>query len=199
MRLLMLLCVLNLAALQPLRAEEPSSVCHDSECFPTTTSVGEARLRLQGIGLLRVWQFRVYTAALHVPENWDAKGDVLDAIPKRLELRYHREITRAQIVKASEDLLARTPGVDKTVLQERLDRIYDWYRDVKAGDSYVLEYHPDTGTTLLSNGEFVGTIPGDDFARAKFGLWLGSTSLSDSLREKLLTPYPRARARAPRR
>jgi hypothetical protein len=199
MRLLLLAGVLCLATLLPLHAEEPSTVCHDAECFPTSASVGDARLRLQGIGLLRVWQLRVYTAALHVPEDWDAKGDVLEAIPKRLELRYHRTITRDQIVTASEELLARTPGVDKPALQERLDRIYDWYRDVKAGDRYVLEYHPQTGTTLLFNGEFVGTIPGDDFARAKFGLWLGRTCLSDSLREKLLTPYPRARGRAPRR
>ena len=60
------------------------------------------------------------------------------------------------------------------MLQSRIDNLAALYRDVKPGDRYALTYIPDEGTTLSLNGETLGSIPGDDFARAVFAIWLGA-------------------------
>ena len=85
-----------------------------------------------------------------------------------------------------ENFLAKNDANDMRALRERLDRINSWYVDVKSGDSYELRYHPESGTTLVFNGTDVGTIEGDDFARAIFGIWLSDVCIDKSFRDKLL-------------
>lgn len=174
-----------------LAADPPATLCHDRVCFPVLDNSVEPPLALQGIGLLRYWGFRVYTAALYVPSGWEEGGDVLDAnVARKLEIRYHRSIAREDIIKASEKAIAANPANDVHVLRERLNRIHSMYVDVEEGDSYVLLYEPEKGTSLYFNGEFVGLIEGADFTRAKFGIWLDPEfCLSSELRTKLLAPY----------
>jgi hypothetical protein len=47
-------------------------------------------------------------------------------------------------------------------------------------------YLPDEGTTLSRNGESLGSIPGDDFARAVFSIWLGANPIDKNFRDLLL-------------
>jgi chalcone isomerase-like protein len=57
---------------------------------------------------------------------------------------------------------------------------------VSPGDRYALTYVPDVGTELRLNEESLATIPGEDFAEAYFGIWLGDQPLDEGLRDKLL-------------
>ena len=71
-------------------------------------------------------------------------------------------------------------------LQSRIDDLSALYRDVKPGDRYALTYIPDKGTTLSLNGKSLGSIPGDDFARAVFAIWLGDNPIDQKFRDQLL-------------
>lgn len=156
--------------------------------FPDSVEIGDDTLPLFGLGLLRYRVFfRGYVGGLYLPPDAGA-SQVLDDVPKALELYYFWDIDGDLFGEAANDLLARTQPPERlAALRDRLDRLHALYRDVEEGDRYRLSYAPGVGTTLLYNGRPLGTIPGADFASAYFGIWLGSDPLDVSFRDQILS------------
>jgi hypothetical protein len=159
------------------------------EFSPSVTITG-AEVPLRGGGLFRyAVVFRVYTGVLYAPGEVPP-DQILDAdVPKRLELHYLMAISGDDFRRSGNTLLEKQqPPEVLASLAERLETFNAAYRDVEAGDRYALEYHPETGTRLLKNGEELVRVPGLDFARAYFGIWLDPREpLSARFRDDLLT------------
>ena len=155
--------------------------------FDERVRTGDVELDLYGAALLRYRVvFRAYVAALYVAEP-DHARNVLDDVPKRLELSYFWPIAGEDFGPAAETILARTlSDAELASLRERLDRLHRAYRDVEPGDRYTLTYVPGRGTELALNGRTIATVEGADFARAYFGIWLGEKPLDAGLRDALL-------------
>lgn len=149
---------------------------------------GDPVLRLYSMGLLRYRVvFRGYVAALYLPEGVSSAGALGD-VPRRLELSYFWSIAGDDFGRAADQLLRQTlPAAELTSLRSRIDTMHRAYRDVSPNDRYSLTYIPGTGTELRLNGKLLVTVPGADFARAYFGLWLGAEPLDVSLRDALMT------------
>jgi hypothetical protein len=144
-------------------------------------------LRLRGLGLLRYRiVFRGYVAALYLPDR--VSGDaVLEDVPRRLELSYFWPIAGRDFAQAADQLLERALSAPQLIaLRPRIDALNRAYRDVRPDDRYSLTYVPEIGTELRLNDELLITVPGEDFAAAYFGIWLGSKPLDDGLRDDLL-------------
>jgi len=160
--------------------------CVKSTCVPTQQAVGPLALPLNGLQLFEYWGFNLYTAALYAPAGTETSAEVLADIPKSLVLHYHRKIRADQIIKAAEHNLVKNPANDITVLRPALDSLHKAFVNVDNGDTYELRYEPGKGTELLFNGETKITVPGADFQRAYFGIWLSDYSLNSKLRDALL-------------
>lgn len=141
--------------------------------FPPVVERDGVTMTLRGEALLRVgYVFKVYWASLHVGEG-AATANVLGDVPKRLELVYLRNISAEDLIGAGDDALRRQVPADQLrALQPRINRINEWYRDVKPGDRYTLTYIPGLGSELAFNGTPLGVVEGADFASAYFGIWL---------------------------
>ena len=155
--------------------------------FSDEAAIGEQKLSLHGVALMR-WlkTLRVYVAALYLPEG--AKPDqVLEDIPKRLEISYLVSFKSTDFGKGAEPVLERnsTPA-DMARLRSRIDRLNAAYLDVKPGDRYAITYLPGRGTRLTLNGRPIVDIDGADFAAAYFGVWLGREPIDSSLKIALL-------------
>jgi len=151
---------------------------------------GGTVLRLHGASLLR-WKrlFKAYVAALYLPAGIGS-DEVLEDVPKRLELSYFWDIEGEQFGPAAEQILERTlPEEELRVLRPRLAELHRAYRSVQPGDRYALSYAPGRGTALTLNGELLARIPGADFARAYFGIWLGPEPVDEGLRDRLLAGH----------
>ncbi len=157
--------------------------------FAPNVTVGEAQIPLRGGGLFRYAViFRVYAGALYAPSQI-AGEDILGAdVPKRLELHYLLDISAEDFRKSALAFLEKQQSpADLIALADRLETFNAAYQDVQEGDRYALEYHPETGTRLLKNDEELVRVPGLDFARAYFGIWLDPQQpLSSSFRDDLL-------------
>ena len=157
--------------------------------FAPSVTVGEAEIPLRGGGLFRyAVVFRVYAGALYAPPGI-AGEDILSAdVPKRLELHYLLDISADDFRKSGLAFLEKQQRPEElAALADRLEAFNAAYRDVGEGDRYALEYDPETGTRLLKNGEELVRVPGLDFARAYFGIWLDPQQpLSSSFRDDLL-------------
>lgn len=147
-----------------------------------------AALDLRCVGVMR-WMYvvKAYVAALYL--GHDVQPDVvLTDVPKRLEINYFYAIPAKDFVKATVmTIAANTDAATLAQLRPQIDALNALYRDVKPGDRYALTYLPGRGTELAFNGQPLGNVPGAEFARAMFAIWLGAKPLDESLKSQLLT------------
>ncbi|SHJ04090.1 Chalcone isomerase-like [Malonomonas rubra DSM 5091] len=155
--------------------------------FEQQRKVVDTELQLTGTALL-TWAvfFDVYVGAFYLPEG-QATSRWEEDVPKLLEISYLRNFKADDFSSSSDELLRNNLQPSKyQALAERLDRFYQFFRDISPGDRYSLVYHPGIGTELRLNGERLGSVAGHDFAVAYFGLWIGPSPISESFRDRIL-------------
>jgi len=155
--------------------------------FKRTLEAGGVPLELRGYGLLRYMVFiKAYVGALYVAPD-AGSTDVLAPVAKRLELEYFHAIKGEEFDRATRIKIAdNVTPFQFEKLQPRIEQLGALYQDVQPGDRYSLTFLPGQGTELALNGKALGTIPGKDFARALFGVWLGADPIDDDFRDVLL-------------
>ena len=155
--------------------------------FSETVSVQDTQLVLKGLGLLRYKIiFKGYVGGLYLPADV-AQDNVLNDVPKRLDLHYFWDISAEKFGEAAAPYLEENVN-PKTLaeIKERLEEINGLYQDVRKGDRYTLTYFPEKGTELALNGKGLGIIKGADFAKAYFSIWLGQYPLNPRFKQQLL-------------
>lgn len=155
--------------------------------FERELPVAGAVLRLQGAGLLKyLGMVPVYAAAFYLAPGAEATDPLADVV-KCLDVEYLVSVEARRFNEAGAKHLAETlPPETLDALRARIDTISAWYPDPKVGDRCTLTYRPGHGTELSYNGRVLGVVPGEDFQRAYFSIWLGTPSASDALRKALL-------------
>lgn len=191
MRTVALIAALALAPVAALASvtrhpERPALVVDGRATFDEALVHEGTRLELAGAGLLRwKWVVKVYAASFYFGE-----GAVLDPeadVPRRLEIEYFVKLDGPDFGKAADKLLADSfPEETLTPLRERLDTLARAYVDVKPGDRYALTYLPGRGTELSLNGKPLALVPGADFARVYFSMWVGEKPIDTGLRDAIL-------------
>lgn len=163
------------------------SVEVDGVRFDTAVDAMDQRLHLHGAGLLKYMVFiKAFAGALYLPESVPS-DHVLKPVAKQLVLEYFHPIKGVDFAKATQKKIADNVTADQVNdLQSRIDNLAALYRDVNPGDRYALTYVPGEGTMLSLNGETLGTIPGEDFSRAVFAIWLGDNPIDHSFKTQLL-------------
>jgi hypothetical protein len=164
----------------------PASQTVDKVFRPTFKTMNTT-LELSGVGELRYLGFvKIYDGALYLPAEADS-SQVLENIPKRLEVRYVRSF------KSKDFGPATIAGIKKNVdpetyarLESRIAYHNGLYDDIEPGDRVSLTYIPAVGTQLEINGTTKGTIEGADFARALFSIWLGEKPFDRGFKKALL-------------
>lgn len=184
LRSLLLACVLGLT---PVAGTPALAAAIEGVDFPDSVEVGGRTLALQGLGLLRYrWVFKAYVAGLYL-EPGEPASRALEDVPKRLEILYFWGIDGRDFGPAADTILERNfDAATLDPLRGRIETLHRAYRDVQPGDRYALTYVPGLGTELSLNDRPLATIPGADFARAYFSIWLGNEPLDVSLRDQLV-------------
>ncbi len=152
-------------------------------------SVGDKTLMLNGLGLREatVLMVDVYVAGLYV----EAKSSDVNAIlapdqTKQLVMRFVRSVGKEKLADAWTEGFDKNAGDKKEALASDLAKLNAAMVDVKKEDRITLTYLPDTGVTVSVKGKDDVVIPGADFQRVLFSIWLGPSPPNVSLREGLL-------------
>jgi hypothetical protein len=139
--------------------------------------------RVVGAGELRLLGFRIYSARL-----WSAERPLAENSPFALELTYHREISREQLVDASVREIRRLFGSRVSAVQ--LD---DWqaqmqraFVDVTPGARIIGVHLPGIGARFYAGTQLQHEVRDAAFARAFFAIWLDPRTRNPELRAQLL-------------
>ena len=157
--------------------------------LPDETTVGDRKLVLNGMGLREatILMVNVYVAGLYVPQkSSDPEALLKTDVPKQILMRFVRAVGKEKLTEAWSEGFTKNAGAKKDAVADGLAALNGAMTDVKKGDTIVLTYVPDGGTTVSIDGRDAATIAGADFARVLFAIWLGPSPPNVGLREGLL-------------
>ena len=174
-------CVAALAGTLLATAQTPASA------LPACVQRLAQPARELGSGTLRWFGLSVYDATLWSgPAGIDASA--LGSQALALRLRYQRSIGGAELADASAKLMRGQASPQE--LQHWRQRMRAVFPDVHPGNTLCGVYLPHAAsgptTQFLAAGKLLGSIDGEDFARAFFGIWLGPHATHAQLRRELL-------------
>ncbi len=132
----------------------------------------------QGAGRLNFWGFHVYDATLYRGLNQDSSEFALD-------IRYQKSFSGASIANRTADEMQKI-GVPQAQALAWGKELTAMLPNVEPGHTLTGVYSPQQGTTLFYDGKKIGQIPGADFSKAFFGIWLDSKTSVPKLRAELL-------------
>jgi hypothetical protein len=126
------LLLFTLLVLQPVSS---AALTVEGISFDESVRIGNKQIPIRGATLLRWLKiFKVYVAALYLPEN-GAPDNALADIPKRLEISYLVSIAGPDFGKGAEAILERNNSPDVLAnLRNRIDQLNATYRDAKPVD-----------------------------------------------------------------
>lgn len=158
--------------------------------LPESVRVGDSTLVLNGMGVREATWLRinVYVAGLYLEARAsDADAIVRAELPKRIAFVFVRSVGRKRIVAEWDESLEANLGEHSAALEYRVATLYTWMPDrIRKGDEMALTYLPGQGITVEMMGEVKGLIPGADFGRALFSIWLGPRPPNQTLKSGLL-------------
>jgi hypothetical protein len=149
-------------------------------------------LVLNGAGIRYKAVFKVYTAGLYLSSKAATPEDALKAAgPKRIAITMLRDINSSELGKlfsrGMEDNMDRAefskliPGV------LRMSQVFSDHKQLKEGETFVIDWVPGTGTVLTVKGVAQGEpFKEPEFFNALMRIWLGKKPADWQLKEALL-------------
>jgi hypothetical protein len=154
-----------------------------------TAKVGASELVLNGAGIRTRVVFKVYVGALYLAEKTSAAAEALaQKGSKRVALTLLRDLSAQQLTEAFDDgIQANSSAAEIEALKPRIAELLSLFTDGKKGDVIVLDFAPESGTSVSLNGQAKGKpIPGEDFYRALLRIWLGDKPVDGDLKKGML-------------
>jgi hypothetical protein len=153
--------------------------------------LGNHDLVLNGAGIRTKFFLKIYVAALYLGEKAFVGETALNEPgEKRIALHVLRELSDEQMLHSFDEvMIANHTPAEMQALEPQLKEltsIFHTVKSVKKGDVVALDYLPDSGTQIVVNGVLMGKIPGEEFNRALFKIWLGDKPAQPDLKQKML-------------
>ncbi len=159
--------------------------------FEPTVQVSDTTLQLNGVGLRTRAIFKVYVAALYLPQKANtAQAALQQTGPRRVVLTMLRNVDADSFVGALNDGLKNNQTEEQlNALRPQIDALNALLKGVgeaRKGDRILFEFAGDA-TRVLVNGQARGNpIPGEAFFGAVLRIWLGDKPVDAGLKKGLL-------------
>lgn len=157
--------------------------------LPDAVKVGGRSLVLNGLGIREATIFKVdvYVGGLYLPKrSKDAEAIIGLEAPKQIIMHFVRDVEAEKIAQTFQSGFEQNAGKRFAKMKDRFQMLEAASVDMKVGDRLVLTYEPGKGSTISANGKTAGPIPGADFARVLFTIFIGPNPPNQGLKDGLL-------------
>ena len=149
----------------------------------------DIELTLNGAGTRTKLFHDIYVGALYLQQPARTASDVLHTPgPKRIALHFvYHEVSAEKLREGWNDGFYNNLNPQQLeAVDERLQASYEYFQDMRAGDTLYLDYLPDRGTRISVNNQVRGIIRGDDFFHAVLKVWIGDRPAQRALKNAML-------------
>ena len=157
--------------------------------IPGTMKVSDQQLVLNGAGTREKFWMDMYVGALFVKAKTQNASEIIAANDMMvMELTIVSGlITSQKMSDAVDEGFIKSTNNSLSALQTRINQFKQIFKDeIKKGDTYVFQYEPSKGLSIIRNGKLSAMIPGLDFKKALFGIWLCDNPADKDLKLQLL-------------
>ena len=160
--------------------------------FDNPIELAGSKLQLNGAGVRYKAVFQVYAAGLYLTQPARTTEAVLTTPgPKRLSITMLRSIDSAELGKLfTRGVEDNSPRAEMSKLIPGLMRMSQIFSDQKkmtAGDNFMIEWIPDTGSVITVRGKAQGEpFKEPEFFNALMSIWLGPVPADFKLKDALL-------------
>ncbi len=150
----------------------------------------KTKLVLNGAGIRDKMWVNLYVQALYVTNLSNDSEEILNS-DETIATRLHVTsslVTKKKLVEALEEGLVKSYKGDINSIRDRLNTFLTFFETQVYKDGYVdMVYSSNTQkTAVYINKKFIGDIPGKDFRKALFGIWLSENCVDKILKKRLL-------------
>ena len=148
-----------------------------------------AKLMLNGHGSRVKMFMKVYENSLYLEA---ANSNAEEIMNKDAAMAIRIDVTSSLVTvdamkKALKEGLEKSTDNNTGPIMKEIDQLTSTFNsDVSTGDFYEFIYLPDAGTNVLKNSEYIDTIPGIDFKKAFFGIWISNNPIQKNLKKAML-------------
>ena len=154
--------------------------------LPDEISVGGQTIKLNGMGLRKKYFVKVYVAGLYLKTpTHDGSAATSADEPKSIVMVFLRDASSDDMKDAWIDGFVNTDP--NQALKDSVAQFLGYFTlPCKTGEQIVFDYIPGTGVVTTLGGEKKPPIPGVDFMKALFGIWLGSDPPTKDVQDGML-------------
>ena len=157
--------------------------------LPQSIEYQERKLILNGQGTRVIFFMKVYEGSLYLEtKSNDAEQIISNNAPMALRIDVLSEMVTADAMKKalSEGLEKSTNNNTGHISNEMEQLSLSFNSSVASGDYYEFIYIPEMGIHVLKNDALVEIIPGLEFKKAFFGIFLSKSPIQSNLKKSLL-------------
>jgi hypothetical protein len=155
--------------------------------FYTETTINEEAVVINGAGVREKYFMDMYVAALYLKKKSTEASKIISADE---EMGIHIKIVSSMVTRdkfktaVTEGFKNASSG--KATQEEQKKFMSCLSEEFKDGDKIYFDYVPSKGVKIYKNSDLKGTIPGLDFKKALFAIWLGTSPAQESLKNEML-------------
>ncbi|HQJ09357.1 MAG TPA: chalcone isomerase family protein [Deltaproteobacteria bacterium] len=156
---------------------------------PESISAAGKTLVLNGAGARSKYMMKVYVVGLFLPQKNNNAQAILNADePQAVRLIITSGlITSAKMEESVREGFQKSTNGNIAPIKSQIENFINVFKEpIKKGDVYELAYVPGKGVEVMKNGVAKSTVPGIEFKKALFGIWIGDKPAQDSLKKEML-------------
>ena len=157
--------------------------------IPETNEYQGTELILNGYGTRVIFFMKVYEGSLYLENKSTNANSIVsgnDSMALRIDV-LSTMVTADAMKKALNEGLEKSTGGNTVPISEEMKQLSSSFNTgVTTGDFYEFIYIPDTGTHVVKNKQLVDVIPGFEFKKAFFGIFLSDNPIQKNLKKAML-------------
>jgi len=185
MKKLLILLVLGATMLTPAHAQ----MTFDDVTIPGTLTISNQSLTLNGAGIREKYFLDLYVGGLYLKSKSSNADQIIKANePMAIKLHIISSLIDSEkMIDAVDEGMEKSTGGKQDQFKSEISAFKNAFKEeIEIGDIYDIGYTPKGGTVIIKNGKSVATIPGFEFKKALFGIWLCDDPADEDLKEGML-------------
>jgi hypothetical protein len=185
------LSILTFFVLQVFSNDIFSQVKVQGVTLPPKLGKDDKSCILNGAGVRNKYFMNVYVAGLYLPAKTSKPEEIINA-DKPMAVRMQiisALVTQERMTSSMIEGFEKSTGGKTAPIKNEIDMCVKIFKSepVKVGDFYDVFYIPGEGVTASKNGKKIDIlIPGLQFKKYLFAIWLGKDPVDDPLKDKML-------------
>ncbi|WP_413999377.1 chalcone isomerase family protein [Flavobacterium sp. W1B] len=190
-KILLLLTVLLSVQFSTVTAQSQIEI--NGITVPRTINIQNKNLTLNGVGGRSKMWVEVYVQALYLSRLSEDPNYIVES-DTEMAVRIHITSSLVSSGKLTRNFnigFEKSAGTNLNSLRPKIEAFKKMLSDeIVKDDVYNLFYNPiDTSVWVYKNDILKGKIPGIDFKKALFGIWLSDKPVDETLKKNLLGIY----------